>query len=486
MIQIKKYIKYGVEKYKFLPIAAKAALWFVVCSIVQKGISFITTPIFTRIMSTEQYGQFSVYSSWLQIFTIITTLRLDYAVFNKGMSKYKDDRDGYTATMQTVTVLLTVAVFSIYWIFKDTINAIVELPTEVMILMFVELFFIPATQFWTLRKRYEYKYKPVALVTLSIAILNAIIGVYMVTGAEEKGYARIISCVLVSALIGIILFIINYMRGKGGWFKIEYATFAIMFNLPLLVHYISIYVLDQFDRIMIQKMVGLSAAALYSVAYSVGMLTKIVTQSINSALVPWQYSQLEKKNLKKLDDVLFQIFLLIAAICLVFSAFTPEFIRIFAGENYVQASYVVVPIILSTFFTFAYTTFANVEFYYDQNKFTMFISVGGAVLNVLMNYVGISLFGYEAAAYTTLICYVIFALAHYVYMTVSVKRKLQVDSVFNTKRFISLCGVSLLIGVIIILLYDAMVLRYIFALGLIVVAVKNRNKIFDGIKNIKR
>lgn len=57
-------------------------------------------------MTTEQYGQFNVYNSWLQIFTIITTLRLNYAVFNKGMSKYKDDRDAYTSTMQSLTFII--------------------------------------------------------------------------------------------------------------------------------------------------------------------------------------------------------------------------------------------------------------------------------------------------------------------------------------------------------------------------------------------
>ena len=100
-----------LKKYNTIPVAAKATIWFIFASTLQKGMSLITTPIFTRIMSTEQYGQYSVYNSWLQIFTIITTLRLNWAVFNKGMSKYKNDRDGYTATMQSVTFMLTILAF---------------------------------------------------------------------------------------------------------------------------------------------------------------------------------------------------------------------------------------------------------------------------------------------------------------------------------------------------------------------------------------
>ena len=115
-------VKKILKKYNDIPIAAKATLWFMFCTIVQKCISLITTPIFTRIMSTTQYGQFTVYNSWLQIFTIITTLRLNYAVFNKGMSKYKDDRDGYTSTMQSLTFAITAICFIIYLIFHRFIG----------------------------------------------------------------------------------------------------------------------------------------------------------------------------------------------------------------------------------------------------------------------------------------------------------------------------------------------------------------------------
>lgn len=49
--------------YKNLSVSMKAALWFTICGFVQKGISFITLPIFTRLLTTAQYGIVSVYVS---------------------------------------------------------------------------------------------------------------------------------------------------------------------------------------------------------------------------------------------------------------------------------------------------------------------------------------------------------------------------------------------------------------------------------------
>lgn len=48
--------------YNKMSIASKAALWFTICGFVQKGISFITVPIFTRLLTTEQYGVVSIFT----------------------------------------------------------------------------------------------------------------------------------------------------------------------------------------------------------------------------------------------------------------------------------------------------------------------------------------------------------------------------------------------------------------------------------------
>lgn len=480
MVFIKKIFK----KYNYLPIAAKATLWFIFCSTLQKCISLITTPIFTRLMSTEQYGQYSIYNSWLQIFNIITTLRLNYAVFNKGMSKYKKNRDDYASTMQSLTFMITVGIFVIYLMFHKQINALTELPTFIMVAIFVELLFTPAIDFWTVRKRYEYIYKPVVFRTLIMSFLNASLGVVAVLLSNEKGYARILTCVFVNLIFGISLFIYN-RRQSNTWFNKEYAKFAVGFNLPLLLHYISQYMLDQFDRIMIQKIVSVAAAGIYSVAYNAGMILKIVTQSINNAMVPWQYEKLEKKELKELDDVLFIVYVLVAGCCLAFTVFAPEIMKILADEKYYEAVYVIPPVTIGLFFLFMYTTIANVEFFYEQTKFTMYISMTGALLNTITNYIGIKLFGYVAAAYTTLFCYMYFSAGHYIYMTKCVKKALGVEKVFNTKRIIALSMAVLTIGIFIIFFYDKALIRYSIVTILCVLAFCKRDKIMATLKIVQ-
>ena len=88
------------QHYIDLSPPVKAALWFTICSIIQKGISLMSIPIFTRILTTEQYGTYSLYQAWYDIVKLFATLNIYAAVFNNGMVKFENDRDRFTSSMQ--------------------------------------------------------------------------------------------------------------------------------------------------------------------------------------------------------------------------------------------------------------------------------------------------------------------------------------------------------------------------------------------------
>ena len=65
-----------LQKYRKMSVQVRASFWFLICSFLQKGISSITTPIFTRLLTTDEYGQYGAFNSWLGIITIFVTLNL--------------------------------------------------------------------------------------------------------------------------------------------------------------------------------------------------------------------------------------------------------------------------------------------------------------------------------------------------------------------------------------------------------------------------
>ncbi|MDE5916568.1 MAG: hypothetical protein K2G62_00390, partial [Oscillospiraceae bacterium] len=126
-----------VAKYKKMPIQMKASVWFLICSFLQKGISTITTPIFTRLLSTEEYGQYSVFNSWLSVVTIFVTLNLFYGVYTQGLVKFSNERDVFSSSLLGLTTSLTVVWTAIYLCFHNFWNNIFSLTTVQMLSMLV-------------------------------------------------------------------------------------------------------------------------------------------------------------------------------------------------------------------------------------------------------------------------------------------------------------------------------------------------------------
>ena len=88
-----------VQKYRTIKAPVKASLWFLICGFLQKGISMITTPIFTRVMTDVEYGRFSVYNSWLSIVQIIVSLNLAAGVYTRGLVKNENNQKVFTSSM---------------------------------------------------------------------------------------------------------------------------------------------------------------------------------------------------------------------------------------------------------------------------------------------------------------------------------------------------------------------------------------------------
>lgn len=299
------------EKIRKMSVQAKAAIWFALCSILQKGISFITVPFFTRLMTTEQYGTYSLYLSWLQILTIITSLYLYYGVFNNAMVKFEEDRDRYISCMQGLTTTITAGVFLVYLAFHGLWEKALGLTTVLILLMFIEMLVTPALSFWSGRQRFDFKYQKLVVVTLLKSIANPVLGLITVSLTTDKATARIASVVIVEVVFCGTIMIKQFHDGKCFIDK-KYWKYALGLAIPLLPHYLSSMVLNQGDRIMIDKMVGTSEVAFYSVAYNIGMLVQIFTNAISNSFTPWVYQKIKGDDYKGISKTVNMLLLLVS------------------------------------------------------------------------------------------------------------------------------------------------------------------------------
>lgn len=472
------------EKWKNVPITLKVSSAYTICSILQKCLSFITLPLFTRLLTTEQYGQYTIYSSWSSILMIFLTLNLAYGSFQTAMIKYENKRSEYITSIQGICLFLSFCFLIIYFPLKKYWNIIFELPTIMILLMISEIIFTTATQLWMSKMRFEYKYKSVVAVTLLISILSPVLAYILVCLFEEKGYARIVGYSLINILIGFFIFINNCKNGKKFYNK-EFWKFALRFNVPLLVYYLSQVIFNQSDRIMISHMVGTSEAAMYSVAYNLAMILSFVLNAINDAYVPWLYGLLKnnRENENKNISLILSILISLMILCVIWYA--PEIISIMAGSKYSKAIYVVAPVSMSLLLLYYSQLFINIEFYYEEKKLLVYGSTLAAILNIVLNYILIPIFGFVIAGYTTLISYIVFSIANYSAMRKCLKYNAFLDNLYDYRLLLLVLILFMSFGFSGVLLYDYLKVRLYITLIIFLIIFIYRKKFFDTIKKIK-
>lgn len=83
----------------------KAGFFYLFGNLFNKAIAFITIPIFTRLMSTSDYGIVNTYMSWVTILSVIVGLSLGNSIRNAHVD-YKNDMDGYLSSIFFLSLIL--------------------------------------------------------------------------------------------------------------------------------------------------------------------------------------------------------------------------------------------------------------------------------------------------------------------------------------------------------------------------------------------
>lgn len=451
-----------------------------ICSLVQKGISVITTPIFTRIMSESQYGAFNVYMSWQDILIILCTLYLAQGVYMQGLVKYDEIKEKFTSSVLSLSLTVLLLFLGIYCVLGDTWRAMTGLTHMEMLAMFLSISASTTYMIWARKQRVELRYKRLVFLTILVAAVRPAIGIVVVLHSTDKVTARVVEMALVDAIFYCPLFVHIYKSGrcffhKGIW------KYALKFNIPLIPHFLSQTVLNSADRIMIGTMIGASEAGIYSLAYQISLFVNLFNNALLQSISPWTYKKLKGHKERDIERIGVFSIILVGVIDLLFIAFAPELVGIFAPSRYREAVWVIPPITMSVFFQFMYALFVDVELYAEKSSYITVATMVGAVANLFLNALFIRAYGYYAAGYTTLFCYMLIAVLHYIFMT-RICKETGFYKPYRLKKLAALSAALLTIGFLMLLVYHYRILRYCIIAGIVLGLFVYKDRIIDLLK----
>lgn len=465
------------NKVKYMSIEAKASIGYVIAALLSKGLSIVTLPVFTRVLTTADMGVVSTYTSWFNILYTVVTLSLTTASFNVAMIEYPDKRDKYQAVCLQISSISAGCFAIIYGIFYVYINKFTTLTVPLFLIQLILFFVNPALDSWYARQRYEYKYKSVVYVSVTVSVLStvlAIIAIYLAkkVGIKSLGEVRIISQNIIIIIVSLFFFYKILRKGKLGLDK-SMALFSLRLSVPLIIHSLAKNILDTSDRLMIAKICGDSDAGIYGTVYTISLLALIVWNAINSAIIPLLFEYLKNNNIQSIKKLSNAILLLFSGVTIVTALLAPEVLALLTTKEYMEAVYLMPAVIGGVYMTALYGLYGNFLIYAKKTELVMLSTIIVAILNLVLNYVGINQYGYIAAAYTTLICFVILA-----FLQERMQRIVYGKEIISNKFVLVLSAATIVMCLLCNFLYRYLEIRLLILVCIGCIMFINRKKVF--------
>jgi O-antigen/teichoic acid export membrane protein len=438
----------------------KAGGLYLFGNLFDKAIIFLTIPIFTRILSTSDYGIVNTYLSWVSTLSLIVGLSLGSSL-RSAVFDFKDELDEYLSSIFFLSLLNFIVTSSI--IIFITWFYIKELDIVLVILCLIQAFMTFVIVSLNMKYMMTLNYVKRSMLLVIPNLLIVVLSVVLIVEMDEKKYlGRIIPYVLISTLIGTFILAKSFTKSKIFYNK-RYWTYGLRFSVPLIFHGLSINILAVSDRSILLYYTGASATGIYSFVYSVSMIAIVVTSSLESIWIPW-FTKAMQIGDKNLINRYVKLYIGIGVTTMIVVLLLgPEIITVMSPKEFWIGKSLLQPILLSSFFIFIYSISVNLEYYYKSTKIIAYYTIISALINLGLNFIFIPKYGAVAAAYTTVISYFITFVLHY-----QSARNLD-NELFPLSIYIKPFSLILLFTVISYFLFDMLLIRYLLIAFIVMV-----------------
>lgn len=387
---------------------------YLIADMISKGSNYLLLLFFSYVLTVEEYGELSLYYSLVTLFLVVLSLNMTRGYITRA---YYDDTIDFKQLMGAITVFLlainglflivsAVLFFQHTHYFDLSTTLIASSIVTAVSTQFVDL---QNSMFNAKRDTQRYFYWSTAI---SLVLFGGSVGFYY--WFNELGlYSLVVSKIIIS-LIASIVILITFRREFSFRYNKAIIRNVLTFSLPLVMHSISGFILNYISRFMLNSMNGLYDAGIYSFAYNFSMFVFIAAVALNNAWTPQFYKLLKEENYSTIEKRVRHNFILFAYLVLGFSLFSKEAMEILFSDEYRDSINLIYLLNINYLIFYAYTLFSNYIFYYKKTMFTFINTTIVGIVTILLNLWLIPKFGYNGAAFTTIISFALLFAMYYV------------------------------------------------------------------------
>lgn len=382
----------------------RVAFFNILSTLLLRGISIFTMPLFTWLLGDGNYGISKVYVTWTSVFAILFTLQTQATLVNAVVEYPQEEQKKYQSSVMALSLGTFLACSAAVLIFLRPISKAMKLSEILVVLMLVQSFGTFCVNFLNTKFIYEFKAGRNMLLSIGVALMTLGLSVVLILPMpkELNYYGRIGAMAATYAIFGIPACLLILFQGKT-FVRLDYWKFCLVLAIPAMFHNLSDLVLGQSDNVMLQQMLGEAQVGRYGAAVSFGGIVFTVFQALNNTWCPFFFEDMKQGDRENILAKAKNFLELFTVLALGFILLAPEVYRIFMRDPSFWEGTSLIPIFVGGYFLNFLCTFpVNFEYYHKQTKVVAVVTVFCSLVNLGLNYILIRAMGMAGAAVATM------------------------------------------------------------------------------------
>lgn len=394
-------------------------------TVLPRMLSFLLVMLHTGKLVKADYGETTILLAYMVFFNVILSYGMETAFFRFYNSE--DDKNKVVET-STISVFWTSMGFLFLSLFiKETISSWINVDVEfvtfaIWILVLDALVIIPFSKLRAQQRPIVYAIIKIGNVVINMA-LNLFFLLYLPQIAQNNpdsfittfyfhdfqvGYIFLAN--LIASLATFLVLSPNYFHVK--WhFDYKLWKKMMQYGFPILIAGIAFAVNEHLDKIILEyllpKDTGKAEVGAYAACYKLGLFMVLYATAFRLGIEPFFFSHAKNENAKQTYAVITKFFVIFGSLILLTVIVFADLLKMIMikDESYWEAMKIVPLIILANFFLGIYN---NLSVWYkltDKTKIGAYISIVGAILTLVLNYLLIPKYSYMGSAIGTIIAY---------------------------------------------------------------------------------
>lgn len=386
-----------------------------ISTIIGRFLAFILVPFYTHYLSEADFGIYSNIYAYIAFFNIIYIYGMD-AAFLKYSSLAESTKKKIVFSTAYLFVLVTSLILSgIILMFKTPFVFLMQVPDKynylilyvVLILLFDTLALVPFANLRLQRKAGKFVFIKMSFIILNIALILVFIIKF------KYGIQAIFLSNLLASLITLLMLLPEIFKNLQFTIDKEELKKMLKFGLPYLPASISATIVQVIDRPILTAMTNDATVGIYTANYKLGIFMMLFVNMFQYAWQPFFLLNAKEKDAKEIFAKILTLFVLVASVIWIFvTLFVDDFAKLKIGAHSsiiaepFWSGLSIVPIILLAYvFHGMYVNFNAGIYIEEKTKYLPYVTLLGAVINVLANVLLIPYYSLMGAAYATLFSY---------------------------------------------------------------------------------